>query len=101
MIDLSTPQARHRFYGRAAWLKVRKQALERDHNECVWCKAEGKATTASRAKLEVDHIKELEYYPKLALELSNLRTLCHECHNKRHNRHAGGKKEYDDELFYF
>ena len=101
MIDVSTPKARHRFYGRSAWQTVRKQVLKRDNYECVWCKKKGRVTTAKTAKLEVDHIKELEYYPELALDPSNLRTLCHDCHNIRHDRHNDNRKVSDDEIFYF
>nr|DAR84995.1 MAG TPA: HNH endonuclease [Caudoviricetes sp.] len=39
-----------------------------------------------RENLEVDHIKELEFYPEFALDIDNLRTLCKACHNKRHDR---------------
>ncbi len=99
MIDVTTPKARHRFYCSGAWRRVRKQAIDRDNKECVWCKAEGRVTTAKTATLEVDHIMELEYHPELALELSNLRTLCHACHNKRHNRSK--EKKFDDEIFEF
>nr|DAI17082.1 MAG TPA: HNH endonuclease [Caudoviricetes sp.] len=83
MIDVSTRAERALFYASQPWRSLRSQALERDHYECVWCREEGKVTTNN---LEVDHIKELEYYPEHALDLDNLRTLCKECHNKRHNR---------------
>ena len=43
-------------------------------------------TLADESTLEVDHIKELEDFPELALDDNNLRTLCKDCHNKRHNR---------------
>lgn len=99
MIDVSTPQARAKFYHSGDWRRVREQVLKRDNKECQWCKAEGRVTTAKTATLEVDHIKELQYYPKLAFEPSNLRTLCHDCHNKRHNRHK--EKKFDDECFEF
>jgi len=89
MIDVSTPKARHRFYGRSAWQTVRKQVLKRDNYECVWCKKKGRVTTAKT------------YYPELALEPSNLRTLCHDCHNIRHDRHNDNRKVFDDEIFYF
>lgn len=78
---------------------MRERVLKRDNNECQWCKAEGKVTTAKTATLEIDHINELEYHPELALEPSNLRTLCHDCHNIRHNRHKD--KQFDDETFEF
>ena len=83
MIPTNTRSERALFYASQAWRNLRSRALERDHYECVWCREEGKVTTAN---LEVDHIKELEYYPEHALDLDNLRTLCKECHNKRHNR---------------
>ena len=94
-----TPAGRAKFYNCAAWLRVRTRALIRDHYECVWCKAQGLVTTSKNATLEIDHIKELEYHPELALTLSNLRTLCHECHNKRHNRYK--EKKFNDEVFEF
>lgn len=82
-IEVSTREERREFYNSSEWRSLRRQALERDHYECVWCREEGKVTTEN---LEVDHIKELEFYPEFALNLDNLRTLCKECHNKRHNR---------------
>ncbi|WP_264653822.1 HNH endonuclease [Lactococcus lactis] len=99
MIDVSTPQARTKFYHSGDWRSVRKQVLKRDNYECQWCKAEGRVITTKNAVLEIDHIKELQYYPELALTLSNLRTLCHDCHNKRHNRRK--EKKFDDEIFEF
>lgn len=99
MIDVSTPRARDKFYHSGDWGRVREKVLKRDNKECQWCKAEGRVTTAKTATLEIDHIKELQYYPELALEPSNLRTLCHDCHNIRHNRHKD--KQFDDETFEF
>ena len=83
MIEVSTRADRTEFYNSSDWRELRKLALERDHYECVWCRYEGRVTMDN---LEVDHIKELEFYPEFALDLDNLRTLCKECHNKRHNR---------------
>lgn len=76
-------EERREFYNSSEWRSLRRQALERDHYECVWCREKGRVT---RNNLEVDHIKELEFYPEYALDLDNLRTLCKECHNKRHGR---------------
>ena len=76
-------EERREFYNSSEWRSLRRQALERDHCECVWCREQGRVT---RNNLEVDHIKELEFYPEYALDLDNLRTLCKECHNKRHGR---------------
>ncbi|MFS9217521.1 HNH endonuclease [Streptococcus mitis] len=82
-IEVSTREQRNQFYNSSEWRTIRRQVLKRDHYECVWCRDEGKVTTTN---LEVDHIKELEFYPEFALDLDNLRTLCKSCHNKRHNR---------------
>lgn len=71
------------FYRSQAWRRKRLEGLKRDRFECVWCRESGKLTTK---RLEVDHIKEYDSHPELGLELDNLRTLCHYCHNKRHNR---------------
>ena len=102
MIDVSTKRARARFYGSSEWRRLRKKCLERDHYECQWCKAEGKLTTQYDSILEVDHIKELENYPQYAFDIDNLRTLCKDCHNKRHNRmnYRGQpkKRKWDDEF---
>ena len=96
-IDVSTEKARHEFYcHNRDWERVRLKALKRDHYSCVNCKAKGILTTS---RLEVDHIQELEYHPELALELDNLRTLCKDCHNKRHNRYQRTRKQWDDERF--
>lgn len=82
------------FYLSTAWKHKRLEILKRDNYECQWCKAEGKVNTNEHAVLEVDHIQELEDHPELALENDNLRTLCKDCHNKRHKRFGfnGNKK---------
>jgi 5-methylcytosine-specific restriction endonuclease McrA len=63
--------------------------------------AEGRLTTQYDSILEVDHIKELETNPELAFDPDNLRTLCKDCHNKRHDRmnYRGQpkKRKWDDE----
>lgn len=48
--------------------------------------AAGRVTVCDIATLEVDHIKELADNPELALDDDNLRTLCKDCHNRRHGR---------------
>jgi len=47
----------------------------RDNRTCVQCGYKGK-------NIEADHIKPLALYPELRLEISNGRTLCHDCHTK-------------------
>lgn len=81
---VDTRTDRKKFYQSKEWKELRAEAMKRDHYECVWCARDGRVNT--RSVLEVDHIKELEKYPSDALDIDNLRTLCKECHNKRHNR---------------
>lgn len=80
----------HRFYIWSKWLRVRKEILKRDHNECVDCRAAGRYTKATT----VHHINHVKHHPELALEAMyiddkgceqrNLISLCHKCHEKRH-----------------
>ena len=77
---------RRQFYNSSEWRALRQYVLARDNYECQMCKAEGRVTTDQTAVLEVDQIKELAYYPELAWDADNLRTLCKDCHNKRHKR---------------
>lgn len=101
MLDVSTKQTRARFYGSAEWRAFRESILERDNYECQWCKEQGQVTSKYNSILEVDHIEELKDRPDLALEPSNLRTLCKDCHNKRHKRFnyrpSEKKKRWNDE----
>jgi len=85
-IDVTSKETRAAFYNSRDWKAKRQEILEHDHYECQMCKAEGRVTTGDHATLEVDHIKELERHPELALDNDNLRTLCKQCHNKRHKR---------------
>lgn len=70
------------FYHKTAWRRLRKLALQRDHYLCQACLRRGKITTAT----EVHHIKELEDFPELGLELSNLESLCWNCHEETKRR---------------
>jgi len=73
----------HRFYNSTAWKKKRQEILKRDHHECQHCKAEGKF---SNQCLQVHHIEELEDNPDLALDSSNLITICNRHHNLVHDK---------------
>lgn len=100
-LDVSTKQARARFYGSSEWRAFRESILERDNYECQWCKEQGRVTSKYNSILEVDHIEELKDRPDLALDPDNLRTLCKDCHNKRHKRFnyrpSEKKRKWDDE----
>lgn len=103
MIEVSTKAARHNFYSSLTWKLKRQEILVRDNYECIWCKENGKVTTQFDSILEIDHIKELEHHPELALDNDNLRTLCKDCHNKRHKRfnfkESKRQKKWDDEFW--
>lgn len=102
-INVSTKEGRDAFYNSSTWRKLRLDILERDNKECQWCKKKEEVTTAADTTLIVDHIKELETHPHLALEPSNLRTLCFYHHEVRHHRMFKGKRKKnkwaDDEWF--
>lgn len=65
-----------KFYGTSRWRKL-SLYYRKLHPLCVNCKSEGRVTPAQ----VVDHIEPLKLRPDLATEWSNLRSLCHACHN--------------------
>lgn len=60
------------YYSSKRWARVRFLAKRRDDFKCVQC--------GSSNKLEVHHIKRVKDAPELAFDLSNLLTLCRDCH---------------------
>lgn len=113
LTEYKTEEQKRAFYNSAAWKILRQQALERDNYECQECKRQGYVTLDSEKeegrrkeiKLNVHHKFEIEHYPKLALWLDNLETLCVYHHNEIHGKneilekHQFKKKEikWDDE----
>lgn len=98
----------HAFYIRSIWKNKRKHIIERDHCECQECKRNGKVTIVKPKAKEksqrayVHHIKHLRDYPELALEDSNLETLCFSCHelehtDERHKFETGKNKFVNEE----
>lgn len=72
-----------KFYKHRHWKNnIRLRALERDNYECQECKRRGKYSKGRN----VHHIKELRDRPDLAYTLSNLETLCIQCHNLEHGK---------------
>lgn len=105
-MEYKTDEQKRKFYRSKAWLTLREDALKRDNYECQDCKAEGGVTVDSvkvegqrkETVLNVDHRFPIEYYPKLALVLDNLRTLCIYHHNVKEGRIFKRKKpKWDDE----
>ncbi|HBE9669900.1 TPA: HNH endonuclease [Clostridioides difficile] len=70
------------FYRSTDWRKLRKKAIERDNYECQVCKKKKKVSKAEC----VHHIREIKEYPKGALKLNNLTSLCNLCHNEIHEK---------------
>lgn len=96
MSEYRTREQKNSFYKSREWRGksgLRERVLERDNYECAMCRAEGKVTTHADATLEVDHIKEIEFYPELAKDEENLQVLCRRHHNQKHNRFAGTVRE--------
>lgn len=69
---------RHMIMGRVEYKLWRNSVFERDNFTCIWCGKRG-------VKLNADHIKTWSDYPELRFAIDNGRTLCEDCHKKRHN----------------
>jgi len=69
------------------WPALRRAALRRDGYRCVWCGADVSGWKAAR----VDHIVPVRVDPSRMLDLTNLRTLCPTCDNRRHAEKGGGR----------
>ncbi len=76
-----------RFYNSNDWRTLSAKRLQDDNYKCVMC---GKIAT------EVDHIIEIKTPEGWGrrLDYSNTRSLCSDCHNKRHNRFKRRKNKY-------
>lgn len=64
------------FYHTTAWRRIRISALQRDHYLCQLQLTKDCTKTATT----VHHIKPLEDYPELALDITNLTSCCYACH---------------------
>lgn len=81
----------YRFYKSKEWQKKKDKVLKEFHNECAWCKEKGRISLAT----QVHHIQYVKTHPELALDeyyihkgkrYRNLVPLCHDCHDKAHER---------------
>ena len=68
-----------RFYRSKEWKILSRSRLQHDGYKCVMC---------NKIASEVDHIKPIQTPEgwELRLEFNNTRSLCLDCHNKRHDR---------------
>jgi 5-methylcytosine-specific restriction protein A len=79
-------RTRHeRGYG-SAWVRLRKQILDRDYHLCQHCKAKGRVTPA----FEVHHIKRKA--DGGSDDPSNLVSICHACHESAHGAREDSKR---------
>ncbi|WP_319606725.1 HNH endonuclease [Weissella ceti] len=80
---------RVRFYRSKRWRQLRNWVVERDHHECLSCRAEGVITTdrTPDVVIEVDHILSIIDRPDLVLDADNLQSLCRMCHNAKHDKY--------------
>lgn len=72
-------RARYERRGGAAAKAWRAAVLNRDGHRCVRC---DRPCPHPLAHHEADHIKPVARFPRLALAISNGRTLCRECHQR-------------------
>ena len=78
------------FYWSAQWKVLRRQVLARDGYACTVCHV-----PVVSAQARVDHIIPRSRAPHLALQASNLRTLCTRCDAVRHREKGGRQPGHD------
>ena len=71
----------------STWERVRLIVLARDHYLCRECIRGGYVNSVAMLA-PVDHIIPISQRPDLRLALSNLETLCHHCHARKHRGRA-------------
>ncbi len=83
------------FYKSKEWADQRIEALKRDKYECQRCSGnfDSIAVKTLRTAEEVHHILGIKERPELCLQLSNLVSLCHECHDYIERRWANKPKK--------
>ena len=88
----------YKFYKTHEWLNLKAAILREHHGECAWCRERGVITPA----VTVHHVMHVKTHPELALSRTyrdkdgtvkdNLIPLCHECHDRAHERMRFRKK---------
>lgn len=71
-----------RFLNSVAWRNLSALKL----SETPWCEECALTNPLSVPATQVDHIKPRRTHPELALEPSNLQSLCDECHGRKTRR---------------
>ena len=89
--DLIKQGELYKFYKSKAWKELKERILKENHHECKWCKESGRINRA----VTVHHVQFVKKHPELALSRTytyngktydNLIPLCHDCHDKAHDR---------------
>lgn len=70
------------FYNDKYWRRLSHKIIAEAHHECQMCRQEHKLTPATL----VHHVKHLRKHPELAYARENLMPLCHDCHERIHER---------------
>lgn len=94
------------FYNSREWRKLSKKVIKDGNYECAECRKMGKVTPA----VLTHHINELKNRPDLAYSITytdengetklQLIPLCHECHEKVHQRGAFAEDKEKDDHFW-
>lgn len=82
------------FYHSAAWKQARRVRLMLDHYMCTECMKEfrrGDRLRPNRATM-VHHVLPIAERPDLALDITNMRSLCDMHHNREHPEKGGQGK---------
>lgn len=67
----------------AEYKRWRRNIFIRDNFTCIWCGDRSRA--GHKVILQAGHIKQVCMYPDLIFSPDNGRTLCKDCHKKRHH----------------
>jgi len=84
------------FYKSAAWQSCRDTAIRRDRFLCVDCLKQGRHSPAEEVHHIVPITPENINDPEITLNLSNLVSLCRECHKARHGNREPKRYKVDD-----
>lgn len=87
-IDGSSPE-RQKMYARSVWKELIKSVFSRDEYKCLRCGA----LRSGSNKLHAHHIKPWAGNKKFRFSLSNIITVCRNCHNWIHSK-ANINNEY-------
>ena len=86
--DWTDDTQRHRFYNSKAWKDLRTLQLSNEPL-CRTCMRNGTYKQA----VDVDHIIDIVVDPLLRLEISNLQSLCRNCHSQKTYKSVQSKIE--------